>query len=135
MADDSGLSIDALQGAPGIYSARFAGENTGYPDKIARIWDMLRDVDPAMWTASFHCAIAVCRPDGTCFTTHGECRGLIIREMRGANGFGYDPVFYVPEFGCTTAEMSPEQKHRISHRGLALRLMAEKLGEELSGHA
>lgn len=129
-ADDSGLAIDALDGAPGIYSARFAGEQAGYPEKIARLWEILKDVDPLRWDASFHCAIAVCRPDGTSFTAHGECRGRILPEMRGNNGFGYDPIFYVPAFGQTTAEMDPAQKHAISHRGLALRQMVEILGRE-----
>jgi len=127
-ADDSGLAIDPLGGAPGIYSARFAGEQAGYPEKIARIWEMLKDVDPMRWDASFHCAIAVYRPDGSFFTARGECRGRILPEMRGNNGFGYDPVFYVPAFGQTTAEMDPAQKHAISHRGLALRQMVEILG-------
>ena len=136
MADDSGLSIDALGGAPGIYSARFAGIEAGYPEKIAKIWSMLdhAGVSPRDWTASFHCAVAVIRPDGTWFATHGECRGLIIRELRGDNGFGYDPVFYVPAYGCTTAEMPPQQKHAISHRGLALRAMADRLRAEIGGH-
>ena len=132
MADDSGLSIDALGGAPGIYSARFAGENATYPEKIARIWDMLDGVPEADRTARFVCAVAVMRPDGSSFTVRGTCEGRIALEMRGSNGFGYDPVFYLPEFGMTTAEMDPDDKHAVSHRGRALRLMAAQLREE--GH-
>lgn len=129
-ADDSGLMIDALGGAPGVLSARFAGEQADYPQKIARIWEMLRDIDPSRWDASFHCAIAVIKPDGQSFVVHGACRGRIISEMRGSHGFGYDPVFYIPELGMTTAEMEPAQKHEISHRGRALRKMMERLRQE-----
>ncbi len=129
-ADDSGLMIDALDGAPGVLSARFAGEDTGYPQKIARIWELLQDVDPSRWDASFHCAIAVVNPHGHSFVVQGTCRGRIIPEMRGNNGFGYDPIFYIPALGMTTAEMQPAQKHEISHRGRALRRMVERLRRE-----
>lgn len=130
MADDSGLAIRALSGAPGIYSARFAGENAGYDRKIQKIWDMLRDSGSQDRSASFICAIAVVRPDGSEFTVRGECHGIIHDRIEGSNGFGYDPIFYMPEYGMTTASMPREMKNRISHRGIALRRMAEILRKE-----
>ncbi|MCR4688707.1 MAG: XTP/dITP diphosphatase [Saccharofermentans sp.] len=130
MADDSGLCIDALDGAPGIYSARFCGEDSTYPEKFAKIFEMLKDVPESERTAKFVCAIAVVRPDGSEFTVRGEVHGVLHETPAGSNGFGYDPIFYVPEFGMTTAQMSPSQKHQISHRGRALRAMVEKLIEK-----
>lgn len=127
MADDSGLCIDALDGAPGIYSARFCGEDSTYEEKFKKIFEMLADVPEEQRTAQFVCAIAVVRPDGTSFTVRGECRGVLHEKPMGENGFGYDPIFYVPEFGMTTAQMEPEVKNSISHRGRALRAMVEKL--------
>ena len=131
MADDSGLCIDALDGAPGIYSARFCGENSTYPEKFAKIFEMLKDVPEEKRTAKFVCSIAVVRPDGTDFTVRGEVCGILHEKPAGDGGFGYDPIFYVPEFGMTTAQMAKEQKNSISHRGKALRAMAEKLKAEL----
>ena len=131
MADDSGLCIDALDGAPGIYSARFCGEDSTYPEKFAKIFDMLRDIPEEKRTAKFVCSIAVVRPDGTDFTVRGEVCGILHEKPAGDGGFGYDPIFYVPEFGMTTAQMTKEQKNSISHRGKALRAMAEKLKAEL----
>ncbi len=127
MADDSGLCIDALDGAPGIYSARFCGEDSTYEEKFKKIFEMLKDVPEEKRTAQFVCAIAVVRPDGTSFTVRGECHGVLHEKPMGENGFGYDPIFYVPEFGMTTAQMSKEQKNMISHRGKALRAMVDKL--------
>ncbi len=127
MADDSGLCIDALDGAPGIYSARFCGEDSTYEEKFKKIFEMLADVPEEERTAQFVCAIAVVKPDGTSFTVRGECRGVLHEKPAGENGFGYDPIFYVPEFGMTTAQMDPEVKNSISHRGRALRAMVEKL--------
>lgn len=127
MADDSGLCIDALDGAPGIYSARFCGEDSTYEEKFKKIFEMLADVPEEKRTAQFVCAIAVVKPDGTSFTVRGECRGVLHEKPAGENGFGYDPIFYVPEFGMTTAQMDPEVKNSISHRGRALRAMVEKL--------
>ncbi len=127
MADDSGLCIDALDGAPGIYSARFCGEDSTYEEKFRKIFEMLADVPEDKRTAQFVCAIAVVKPDGTSFTVRGECRGVLHEKPVGENGFGYDPIFYVPEFGMTTAQMEPEVKNSISHRGRALRAMVEKL--------
>lgn len=131
MADDSGLCIDALDGAPGIYSARFCGENSTYPEKFAKIFEMLKDVPEEKRTAKFVCSIAVVRPDGSEFTVRGEICGVLHEKPMGDGGFGYDPIFYVPEFGMTTAQMTKEQKNLISHRGKASRAMAEKLKAEL----
>jgi len=127
MADDSGLCIDALNGAPGVYSARFCGEDSTYEEKFAKIYEMLKDVPKDEWTARFVCAIAVVRPDGTEFTVRGECCGVLQDHPSGSNGFGYDPIFYVPEFGMTTAQMDPQVKNSISHRGKALNAMVERL--------
>ena len=131
MADDSGLCIDALDGAPGIYSARFCGENSTYPEKFAKIFEMLKDVPEENRTAKFVCSIAVVRPDGSEFTVRGEVCGVLHEKPMGDGGFGYDPIFYVPEFGMTTAQMTKEQKNSISHRGKASRAMAEKLKADL----
>ena len=131
MADDSGLCIDALDGAPGIYSARFCGENSTYPEKFAKIFEMLKDVPEDKRTAKFVCSIAVVRPDGSEFTVRGEVCGVLHEKPMGDGGFGYDPIFYVPEFGMTTAQMTKKQKNSISHRGKASRAMAEKLKAEI----
>ena len=131
MADDPGLCIDALDGAPGIYSARFCGEDSTYPEKFAKIFEMLKDVPEEKRTAKFVCSIAVVRPDGSEFTVRGEVCGVLHEKPMGDGGFGYDPIFYVPEFGMTTAQMTKEQKNSISHRGKASRAMAEKLKAEL----
>ncbi|MBQ6017607.1 MAG: XTP/dITP diphosphatase [Clostridiales bacterium] len=131
MADDSGLCIDALDGAPGIYSARFCGEDSTYPEKFAKIFEMLKDVPEEERTAKFVCSIAVVRPDGTEFTVRGEVCGVLHEKPMGDGGFGYDPIFYVPEFGMTTAQMTKEQKNSISHRGKASRAMAERLRAEI----
>ena len=131
MADDSGLCIDALDGAPGIYSARFCGEDSTYPEKFAKIFEMLKDVPEEKRTAKFVCSIAVVRPDGSEFTVRGEVCGVLHEKPMGDGGFGYDPIFYVPEFGMTTAQMTKDQKNAISHRGKASRAMAEKLKAEL----
>jgi XTP/dITP diphosphohydrolase len=132
MADDSGLCIDALDGAPGIYSARFCGEDSTYPEKFAKIFEMLKDVPEEKRTAKFVCSIAVVRPDGSEFTVRGEVCGVLHEKPMGDGGFGYDPIFYVPEFGMTTAQMTKEQKNSISHRGKASRAMAERLKADLS---
>ena len=131
MADDSGLCIDALDGAPGIYSARFCGEDSTYPEKFAKIFEMLKDVPEEKRTAKFVCSIAVVRPDGSEFTVRGEVCGVLHEKPEGDGGFGYDPIFYVPEFGMTTAQMTKEQKNSISHRGKASRAMADILKSEI----
>lgn len=117
IADDSGLAVDALNGAPGLYSARYGSSDT---DRIQRLLSELGNASNRQ--AQFVCAIAIARPDGSiALETEGICRGEILDAPRGTGGFGYDPVFYVPEQGCTFAEMTPEQKHVHSHRGAAFR--------------
>lgn len=131
MADDSGLEVDYLEKAPGIYSARFLGEDTSYHVKNQYIIDKLAKAEGEERSARFVCAIACAFPDGHVETVRGTVEGRIGYEEKGENGFGYDPIFYVPEFACTTAEMNPEQKNEISHRGKALRMMKEKIKELL----
>ena len=134
MADDSGLEIDYLNKAPGVYSARFMGHDTSYDIKNRILLDRLEGVPDDERTARFVCAVAAVFPDGTTSIVRETIEGQIGHEIVGVNGFGYDPIFYVPEFGCTTAEMTPEQKNKLSHRGKALRaikiLLEEKLNEE-----
>lgn len=127
MADDSGLEIDYLNKEPGVYSARYLGEDTSYRIKNANLISRLDGVPDEKRTARFVCAIGAVLPDGTELTTRGTIEGIIGYEEKGANGFGYDPIFYVPEFGKTTAELSEEEKNQVSHRGNALRLMKEEL--------
>lgn len=129
LADDSGLVIDALGGEPGIYSARYMGENTSYEEKNANLIGRLEGVPDEKRTARFVCAIAAVMPDGREFTVQGAIEGRIDYEQKGEGGFGYDPIFYVPEFGKTTAEMTAEEKNRVSHRGKALKHMKEVLRE------
>ena len=123
LADDSGLEIDYLDKAPGVYSARYLGENTSYVVKNEHILRLLKDVPEDKRTARFVSAIACAFPNGEIITTRGTIEGIIGYESKGENGFGYDPIFVVPEFGCTTAELSPHQKNTISHRGKALEKM------------
>lgn len=125
LADDSGLEIDYLNKEPGIYSARYMGANTSYTIKNQNLIDRLEGVEDEKRSARFVCAIAVAFPDGTTQITRGTIEGRIGYEEKGSNGFGYDPIFYVPEYGCTTAELSLEQKNEASHRGKALRMMKE----------
>lgn len=127
MADDSGLEVDFLNGAPGIYSARFAGENATDTDKNNKLLALLKDVPFENRSARFVCAIAVILPDGSDFTVRGTCEGFIGFEAVGNNGFGYDPLFFMKEYSKTTAQMQPEDKHEISHRGKALKAMVQKL--------
>lgn len=127
LADDSGLEIDYLGGEPGVYSARYLGEDTPYEIKNQKILDRLEGVPEEKRTARFVCVIAAVLPDGRTFTTRGTIEGIIGWESRGEGGFGYDPIFFVPEYHCSTAELSMEQKNEISHRGKALRAMKEEL--------
>ncbi|HAQ51963.1 MAG TPA: non-canonical purine NTP pyrophosphatase [Lachnospiraceae bacterium] len=127
LADDSGLEVDYLDKAPGIYSARFMGEDTSYDIKNQAIIDKLDGVPKEKRTARFVCAIAAVLPSGKKISTRGTIEGMIGYEIKGENGFGYDPIFYVEEFGCTTAEISPQEKNRVSHRGNALRAMRKEL--------
>ena len=129
LADDSGLEIDYLNGEPGVYSARYMGEDTSYEIKNQKLLDLLAGVPEKKRTARFVCVIAAVLPDGREFTTKGPIEGIIGYESRGEGGFGYDPIFFVPEFGCSTAELTMEQKNKISHRGKALRAMKEVLKE------
>ena len=130
LADDSGLEIDYLDKAPGIYSARFAGEDTSYDIKNRILLDRLEGVPEEDRTARFVCAVAAVFPDGTVAVVRKTIEGMIAYESEGSNGFGYDPIFYVPEYGCTTAQMTPEQKNELSHRGKALRAMRDILKEK-----
>jgi XTP/dITP diphosphohydrolase len=119
LADDSGLEVDALGGEPGVQSSRYAGEGASDADRIKFLLSKLEDVPDEKRTARFRCVIAIGSPDGKVELCTGECRGVITKEPRGSYGFGYDPVFYVPELGKTMAELSPEEKNRISHRARA----------------
>lgn len=127
LADDSGLEIDWLNREPGIYSARYLGENTPYSVKNKNLIDRLEGVPDNKRTARFVCAIAAVLPDGGEIVTRGVIEGRIDYEEKGENGFGYDPIFYVPEYGCTTAQLSAEEKNRISHRARALNAMKTEL--------
>ena len=127
LADDSGLEIDYLDKAPGIYSARFAGEDTSYDIKNRILLDRLEGVPDEKRDARFVCVIACAYPDGTVDTATGIIEGKLAKEPKGENGFGYDPIFYLPERGMTTGEMEPEEKNAISHRGIAIRKMVEIL--------
>lgn len=135
LADDSGLEIDYLDKAPGIYSARFAGEDTSYDVKNRIFLDRLEGVPDEQRTARFVCAVAAVFPDGSARTVRGTIEGRIAHEILGENGFGYDPIFYVPEYGCTTGEMSVELKNELSHRGKALRAMRKILEEKYGKEA
>lgn len=128
LADDSGLEVDYMDKAPGVYSARYLGEDTPYSVKNQAILDNLKDAAGEERSARFVCVIAAAFPDGRVITTRGTVEGMIGFEERGTNGFGYDPLLYVPEYGMTTGEMEPELKNKISHRGKALERMKEKLG-------
>ncbi len=127
LADDSGLEIDYLNGEPGVYSARYMGEDTSYEIKNQNLIDRLEGVAKEQRTARFVCAIAAVLPDGRVLQTRGTIEGYIGWESAGTNGFGYDPIFYVDDYGCSTAQLSPEQKNEISHRGKALRAMRQEL--------
>ncbi|MCM1046385.1 MAG: XTP/dITP diphosphatase [Candidatus Gastranaerophilales bacterium] len=127
MADDSGLEVDFLNKEPGIHSARYLGENTAFSIKMADILRRLEGVPERERTARFVCAIAAVLPDGRELTVRATVEGRIDCEARGDNGFGYDPIFYVPEFGRTMAELTEAEKNQISHRGKALQLMKEEL--------
>ena len=133
LADDSGLEIDYLDKAPGIRSARSAGTDTSYDIKNSLILSLLKGVPDEERTARFVCAIGAVFPDGTKEVVRGTMEGRIAYEIAGGNGFGYDPIFYLPEYGCTSAELSPEKKNELSHRGEGLRLMRKVMEEKLCG--
>jgi len=127
LADDSGLEVDALGGAPGVYSARYAGAGADDAARYRKLLEALKDVPAGRRTARFRCAIALALPDGTEVVAEGSCEGVIGRAPRGQHGFGYDPVFYMPALGLTMAELSPEVKDRVSHRARALMRMKPAL--------
>ena len=131
LADDSGLEIDALNKEPGIYSARYMGEDTSYDIKNQALIDRLEGVPDEKRTARFVCAIAAALPDGSTEVVRGTMEGRIGYEITGENGFGYDPIFYLPQFGCISAELEPEKKNELSHRGEGLRKMRKVLEEKL----
>ena len=130
LADDSGLCVDALGGAPGIYSARYSGVHGDDKANNRKLLADLADVPDERRGAHFTCAIVLARPDGTEVSAEGYFYGVIAHGESGSNGFGYDPLFYLPEYGCTSAELPPEEKNRISHRSAALPKLLEKLGKE-----
>ena len=129
LADDSGLEVDYLDKAPGVYSARFMGEDTSYDIKNQAIIDKLAGVPKELRTARFVCVIAAVLPDGRSLTTRQTMEGYIGDHAEGENGFGYDPIFMLDEYGCSSAAISREEKNAISHRGKALRAMKEMLSE------
>lgn len=131
LADDSGLEIDALNKEPGIYSARYMGEDTSYDIKNQALIDRLEGVPDEKRTARFVCAIAAALPDGSTEVVRGTMEGRIGYEITGENGFGYDPIFYLPQFGCSSAELEPEKKNELSHRGEGLRKLRKVLEEKL----
>lgn len=132
MADDSGLEVDALDGRPGVHSNRFAGENTTAAERNRRLIELLADVPAERRTARYRAVVAVAAPDGRIFLSEGVCEGMIVPQPRGANGFGYDPHFFLPSLGKTMAELDPAVKNRISHRGGAL-AGARPILERLAG--
>lgn len=129
IADDSGLEVDRLGGRPGVYSARFAGEDAGDSENNSRLLRELALLPCDQRTAAFRCVIALCFPDGSCKTFTGALNGVILNEPRGTGGFGYDPLFLVPEYGLTLAELPLEVKNTISHRGKALARLKEYLAK------
>jgi len=128
LADDAGLEIDALEGAPGVHSKRFEGEDTPFPEKMARILELLRDVPDAQRTARFRCCIALTEPSSLQTQLfEATCEGRIAQSPSGSGGFGYDPIFFLPQLGCTMADLTAEQKHAISHRGKVLGMLTRYL--------
>ena len=135
LADDSGLEVDALDGAPGVYSARYAGDSATDEERLQLLLKNLRGVPEAMRTARFRCVVAFVEPNRPDHVQlcHGKCEGIILEEPRGKNGFGYDPVFFSPELGVTFAQAEGEAKNRISHRGQAMMGMARHLKKWIGG--
>ena len=131
-ADDSGLEVDALGGRPGVYSARYGGEGLSDPDRVRLLLQELAGLQAAPSTARFRCAVAIALPDGPIFTTEDTVEGLIVDQPRGAHGFGYDPIFLLPDLNATMAELPPETKNRISHRGKAARAAKQLIAQMLS---
>ena len=134
VSDDSGLAVDALGGAPGVYSARYAGEHATDDENNEKLQREIKDVPDERCTARYVCVVACVSPDGREFYVRRTCEGRIIKEYRGEGGFGYDPMFFVDEFGCTFAETTPEQKNSISHRGKAMRDFCREFLETFGGN-
>lgn len=136
LADDSGLAVDALGGAPGVRSARYAGPGASDQDNIDQLLANLIDVNDGHRSAQFHCVLVYLRhaDDPTPLICHGIWPGHVLHEVRGEGGFGYDPLFWVPDTGCTAAELDPDTKARISHRGQALEGLLDRLGHQLGSH-
>lgn len=131
IADDSGLVIDALDGRPGVYSARYAGTDKDDEANIQKVLFEMKDVPEEKRTAHFHCTLALVVPGKDPIIVEGTCNGLILTEKRGNNGFGYDPIFYLPHLKKTMAEITSEEKNRISHRGNAIRKLYEHVQEAM----
>lgn len=127
IADDSGLCVEALQGKPGIFSSRFAGENATDKERYQKLLRQMQGIPLAKRKATFFCAIAVASPQGKVQVVEGKCAGLISPSPRGTHGFGFDPIFFLPKLGKTMAELNPEEKNKISHRGRALRKLKKIL--------
>ncbi len=131
LADDSGLEVDALGGRPGVYSARYAGEHASDADNNRKLLEELKNVPDSQRTARFVCVMCLVLPDGKHFTTRGETEGIILRQADGNNGFGYDPLFFNNAYGKTFAQLTPEEKNAISHRGSALMQMRKIMEQVL----
>jgi XTP/dITP diphosphohydrolase len=131
IADDSGLCVDALDGQPGIYSARWAGQGATDESNLALVLEQIRDIEPAHRTAHFACAAALVLPSGEEYVVHGQVNGVLLTQRRGEGGFGYDPIFLPDGFDITTAEMTSEQKDAISHRGQAMRALVPVIQEHV----
>lgn len=129
LADDSGLEVDYLNGRPGVYSARFSDPDATPQKNNQLLLDLLKDIPKKKRTARFVCVIAVAFPDGKVITSRGECEGVILDEMRGDEGFGYDPLFYYPPLNKTFAQLGKDEKNKVSHRGKAMEKMMKKLKE------
>lgn len=130
IADDSGLEVDALEGRPGVYSARYAGSEKSDEANMNKVLNELRGVGQSKRTARFVCALAFARPDIKTFVVRGTCEGEILSEKRGTEGFGYDPIFYLPQLDCSMAELSKDEKNKISHRAVALQKLKDFISKE-----
>ena len=133
LADDAGLEIDALEGAPGLHSKRFGGEGLSFPEKMARILELLEKEPASKRTARFRCRVALCAPGGEVTSFEATCEGRIAFEAKGSGGFGYDPIFYLPRLGSHMAELSADEKDAVSHRGKVLRKVGDYLEPALDG--
>jgi XTP/dITP diphosphohydrolase len=127
LADDAGLEVDGLDGAPGLYSKRFAGEETPFPEKSRLLLEKLEGVSDPERSARFRCCVALSDPHEDTTVFEATCEGCIARSPQGSGGFGYDPVFFLPDIGRTMAELTPQEKHAVSHRGKVLRLLGDHL--------